>query len=54
MGLRAYDILEAENQNIPDPVWQRVSLEEIVRIAFRERLIDRPDHPVMKRLRGAA
>ena len=42
----------AVNQNIPEPVWPTESFEEIVKIAFRDKLIDRPDHPVIKRLRG--
>jgi hypothetical protein len=52
MALGAYEILEAVNQNIPEPVWPTEPFGEIVRIAFRERLIDHPDHPVIKRLRG--
>lgn len=52
MALGAYEIFEAVNQNIPEPVWPTEPFEEIVRIAFRDKLIDRPDHPVIKRLRG--
>ena len=51
MSLRAYEIFEAESA-IPDPVWPELSFEEIYRIAFKDRLITSPDHPVIKRLRG--
>ena len=52
--LGAYEIFESENQNIPDPDWPTEPFNEIVKVAFRDRLIDCPDHPVIKRLRGAA
>jgi hypothetical protein len=51
MGLGAYEIFEAEG-SIPDPDWPDLSFEEIYRIAFKDRLIADPDHPVIKRLRG--
>ena len=51
MSLRAYEIFEAESA-IPDPVWPELSFEAIYRIAFKDRLITSPDHPVIKRLRG--
>ena len=51
MSLRAYEIFQAESA-IPDPVWPDLSFEEIYRIAFKDRLITSPDHPVIKRLRG--
>jgi len=51
MSLRAYEIFQAES-TIPDPVWPELSIAEITRIAFRDRLITNADHPVIKRLRG--
>ena len=51
MSLRAYEIFEAESA-IPDPDWPELSFEAIYRIAFKDRLISGPDHPVIKRLRG--
>jgi hypothetical protein len=51
MSLRAYEIFQAESA-IPDPVWPDLSFAEITRIAFKDRLITSPDHPVIKRLRG--
>lgn len=53
MSLRAYEIFQAENK-IPDPEWPSLSLQELVRIAFRDRIITTPDHPVIRRLRGAS
>ena len=52
MGLGAYEIFEAHSDNIPEPVWPDEPFEQIVRVAFRDRFIDRRDHPVVKRLRG--
>jgi hypothetical protein len=52
MSLRAYEIFQAEN-SIPDPTWPEQSFAELLRIAFRDRLINSLDHPAVKRLRGA-
>ena len=49
--LGAYEISEAEG-SIPDPIWPELSFDEIVRIAFKDRVIRSLDHPVVKRLRG--
>jgi hypothetical protein len=51
MDLGAYEIFEAGSL-MADPVWPEISFQEILRIAFRDRIIDRIDHPVVKRLRG--
>jgi hypothetical protein len=51
MSLGAYEIFEAAS-TIADPEWPELSFQELLRIAFRDRLIDRLDHPVIKRLRG--
>jgi hypothetical protein len=53
MSLGAYEIFEAAS-SIPDPEWPSLSYQEILRIAFRGRLVDRLDHAVIKRLRGTA
>jgi len=53
MDVGAYEIFEADYP-IPDPVWPELSFGEILRIAFkREGVIDRMDHPVILKLRGA-
>ena len=51
MGAGTYDVLEAAG-NFPDPVWPEKSLEELLEIAFKGRVIDSLDHPVLRRLRG--
>ena len=52
MALGAYEIFEAAS-TIADPKWPDLTFQEIIRIAFRDRLVDRLDHAVIKRLRGA-
>ena len=38
---------------IPEPDWPaELPLEELLRLAFKDRFIDRMDHLVLKRLRG--
>jgi hypothetical protein len=51
MSLGAYDLVEAIGY-LPEPEWPEVSFQEILRVAFRERFVDRPDHPLISRLRG--
>jgi hypothetical protein len=51
MNLGAYDIFQAEKK-FPDPEWPQLGFWELIKIAFRDHLVDRIDHPVIKRLRG--
>jgi hypothetical protein len=51
MNLGAYDIFQAESV-IADPEWPQLAFWELIKIAFRDHLVDRIDHPVIKRLRG--
>lgn len=51
MALGAYEVYEAIGA-IPDPEWPSLSMDEIVRIAVKGRVIDSPDHPVLQKLRG--
>lgn len=51
MALGAYDVFEATG-DLPDPDWPEATLDELVRIAFRDRYITSLDHPVLRRLRG--
>jgi hypothetical protein len=51
MSLGAYEIFEASG-DLPEPVWPDFSFQEILRIAFRERIVDRADHPLVQRLQG--
>jgi hypothetical protein len=52
MSLGAYDVFEASS-TIPDPTWPSdLTFEQMLRIAFKGRLVDSLNHPVLKRLRG--
>lgn len=51
MALGAYEMFEAIG-TIPDPEWPELQFQDLLRIAFRDRLVDRPDHPLIARLRG--
>jgi hypothetical protein len=52
MSLGAYEMFEATGA-IPDPQWPEHSFQELLRIGFRDRLIDSLDHAVIKRLHGS-
>jgi hypothetical protein len=51
MRLGAYRIYEAEGE-LPKPVFPEESFDRLLEIGFRDRIIDRMDHPVVRRLRG--
>jgi hypothetical protein len=51
MSLGAYEHTVAESVTA-DPVWPELSFQELVRIAFRDRMVTSIDHPLVKRLRG--
>jgi hypothetical protein len=51
MSLGAYRIYEAQGE-LSEPSWPDKPLDELLRIAFRGRVIDSEDHPVVRRLRG--
>ena len=53
MALGAYEIFAAE-QHLGEPVWPELSMNELLGIAFKNKIIDRPDHLVLLQLRGAA
>jgi hypothetical protein len=53
MSLGAYEHTIAESV-MADPVWSDLSYQELLRIAFRDRMVTSIDHPVVKRLRGLA
>jgi hypothetical protein len=53
MSLGAYEITVAESV-MAEPVWPEVSFQELVRIAYRDRMVTTLDHAVVKRLRGQA
>ncbi|MGO9117260.1 MAG: hypothetical protein ACLQPD_06565 [Desulfomonilaceae bacterium] len=52
MTLGAYECMIAGGK-LPDPEWpQDIGFNELVRIAFRDRIISEWQHPVLRRLRG--
>ena len=51
MSLGSYDVYEASG-DLPDPEWPEESLEELLEIAFKDRLIATGDHPIIRRLLG--
>jgi hypothetical protein len=53
MNLGAYDVFEAAS-TLSEPEWPGLGFWDLIKIAFRDHLIDSLDHPVIKRLRGQA
>jgi hypothetical protein len=51
MALGAYDVFEATAE-WPEPDWPDLPLKELLRIAFKGRVITTLDHVVLKKLRG--
>lgn len=50
-GTGAYDAVVARGE-IPEPTWPDLTFQQMLEIAFRDKLIDDPGHPVVKRLHG--
>lgn len=53
-SLGAYEVSIALGAGLPEPEWPELSLEELLLIAFRDYIIDSPDHIILKKLRGEA
>jgi hypothetical protein len=53
MAVGAYETFSPEG-HLPDPEWPTTSLADLLRIAFRDHIIDSLDHPVVRLLRGKA
>jgi hypothetical protein len=51
MSAGCYDTSVAASQEI-QPVWPSESYKDLLALAFRGRVIDTPDHPVLQELRG--
>jgi hypothetical protein len=51
MSLGAYEIFEASG-DLPEPLWPDFSFPDILKIAFRDRIVDCADHPLVQRLQG--
>jgi hypothetical protein len=52
-SLGGYEVLRAAVV-VPDPVWPELTMVDIIRVALRDRgrIVDDPDHPVLKKLQG--
>jgi hypothetical protein len=50
-ALGAYEISEAASK-LSEPEWPEISFQEILRVAFRDRIVNSFDHPLIQRLRG--
>ena len=51
-SINAYDINMAIGP-IPDPEWPEASIEELIKVAFEGKIINQPNHPVIRALEGA-
>lgn len=51
MGIGAYDVAVASAQ-VAEPSWPSMPFQEIIKIAFRDKMISDWNHPVLQRLRG--
>jgi hypothetical protein len=51
MALGAYDLYVAE-ASLPEPEWPAATFEELMEIAFRDRVIRSAEHPVIMQLQG--
>lgn len=49
--LGGYEIFEAAAK-LPEPIWPDITLDELLAIAFRGRIITNPDHPVVQEKLG--
>ncbi|MBV8095531.1 MAG: hypothetical protein JOY71_23325 [Acetobacteraceae bacterium] len=50
-ALNGYRCYKAEG-NLTEIAWPEKTLSELMTIAFRDRVIDREDHPIIRRVRG--
>jgi hypothetical protein len=51
MSLGAYEVAVASAQ-VAEPDWPDLSFQEIIKIAFRDKMVSDWNHPVLQRLRG--
>jgi hypothetical protein len=52
MRAGAYDVFEA-TAKLLEPEWPDATFEQLFQLAFRDRVIDSIDHPVIRQLKGA-
>ena len=53
MRASAYDVFEA-TAKLLEPEWPDATFEQLFKLAFRDRVIESIDHPVIRQLKGAA
>jgi len=51
-SLGAYEYFEASSDKIPEPEWPDLTFSQMLTVAFKGRLVNDLNHPVLKRLRG--
>jgi len=51
MSSGSYDVYRATGK-FPEPEWPKLTFNELLRIAFRNRIIEDFNHPVLQKLRG--
>ena len=51
MSLSAYEIFEAQGE-LPEPIWPEESFSGLLRIVFKNNIIDDPDHIVLRQSAG--
>jgi hypothetical protein len=49
---RRYDVLETPSTQLPEPKWPKDGFQWMFSTAFRSRVIDSINHPVLRALRG--
>jgi len=51
INIGGYDVYEAEGE-LPEPEWPAHDIEELVKVAFRGKIIESLDHPIIQSLLG--
>ena len=52
MNLGSYEVFESQVE-LPEPEWPELELSEMLRIAFKDNVIESADHIVIRKLLGA-
>ena len=52
LHLGAYEVCQAID-NLPDPTWPDASFQELINLAFKGKVIQDLEHPILRQLRGA-
>jgi hypothetical protein len=50
-GLSGYRVFVAEG-HIPEPKWPDKTIEELLEVAFRDRVVKSMDHPIVRKYLG--